>query len=150
MFVDQDEINALLSQASELQADAAAELKGAAATAAATSTAVAEPRPATTRAAAARTVSVLYHKAPSSVRRLLRLKVPVIVRLANRMMPVSRIRRLSAGAIIEFSKSVEHDLSLHVRNHLIGRGTAVKIGEYFGLRVTAIDSPAERVQSMGD
>jgi flagellar motor switch/type III secretory pathway protein FliN len=83
------------------------------------------------------------------LRRLLKLRVPVIVQLARRLMSISAVRDLSVGAIIEFEKSVEDQLDLLANNRLIGHGSCVKCGENFGLRVTAICSQPERIRSLG-
>jgi len=83
------------------------------------------------------------------LQRILRLRVPVIVQLATRRMPIGAVRELSAGAIVEFDKSVEDSLDLLVNNRLIGGGCCVKVGENFGLQITRICDPAERVRSLG-
>ena len=83
------------------------------------------------------------------LQRILRIRVPVIVRLARRTMPIAGVRALSVGAIIEFEKSVAEPLDLLVNNRLIGRGRCVKIGEHFGLGLTAICDQAQRVRSLG-
>ncbi|MDX2199995.1 MAG: FliM/FliN family flagellar motor switch protein [Phycisphaerae bacterium] len=85
----------------------------------------------------------------SDVSRLMRLRVSVIVQLARRPLPVSKIRSLSVGAIIEFDRPVETWLDLLIRNHRIGAGEAVKVGENFGLRVLEIAPKRERITSMG-
>ncbi len=84
------------------------------------------------------------------VRRVLRVKVPVIVQLAQRNMPIATARELAVGAIIEFEKSVEEDLELMVNNRRIGFGTCVKVGENFGLRVSRIATRRQRVESLGN
>src|SRR4051812_43500327 len=43
------------------------------------------------------------------IARILKVRVPVIVRLARRLLPIATIRTLSNGAILEFEKSVEDD-----------------------------------------
>jgi flagellar motor switch protein FliN/FliY len=70
--------------------------------------------------------------------RILRLEVPIIVKLAERKLSVNEVMRLGAGAIIEFLKSSEEPLQLLVNNKAIGLGEAVKVGENFGLRITQI------------
>ena len=75
--------------------------------------------------------------------RVLRLQVPVVVRLAERKMPLSEVMRLGAGAIIEFVKSSSDPLDLLVNNKPVGRGETVKVGENFGLRVTRIGDVAK-------
>lgn len=86
---------------------------------------------------------------PHDVSRLLRLRVPVIVQLARRRMPIGEVRSLSLGSILEFERSVEDPLDLTINNQLVGHGTCVKVGENFGLRVTDVCDPAQRVRSMG-
>lgn len=142
MIIDQDEIEALLSQADELKEDAEQ-------TADTSAAAAEQVTQAAAQIAQQQGPSELYKHASPEVRRILRVRVPVLVQLATKPMPVSTIRRLSAGAIIEFEKSVEEDLELYVRNRKIGDGNAVKVGEHFGLRITEIDSRAERIKSLG-
>lgn len=81
--------------------------------------------------------------------RIQKLRVPVIVRLAQRQMAISHIRGLSIGAIIEFEKSVEEPLDLLVNNRQVGRGVCVKVGENFGVQLTEIADRPQRVRSLG-
>jgi|YNPBryantNP2012_1023418.scaffolds.fasta_scaffold12877_3 flagellar motor switch protein FliN/FliY len=81
--------------------------------------------------------------------RILRLKVPVIVQLAQRPMSIATVRNLSVGSILEFNKSVDEELDLLIANRRIGRGNCVKVGENFGLRITQICDKAQRIRSMG-
>lgn len=82
------------------------------------------------------------------VDRILKLKVPVIVRLAQKKMPVSEIMRLSLGSVLEFDQSVDEPLKLLVNNSVVGEGEAVKVGEKFGLRVTQIGDVHERIDAL--
>jgi flagellar motor switch protein FliN/FliY len=83
------------------------------------------------------------------VGRILRLNVPVIVKLAERKLSLSEVMRLGAGAIIEFSKSSEEPLELLINNKVIAVGEAVKIGENFGLRITQVGDVKQLIESMG-
>jgi flagellar motor switch protein FliN len=85
----------------------------------------------------------------SELGRILRLKVPIIVKLAQRKLNVSEVMRLGAGAIIEFSKSSDEPLELMINNKVIGVGEAVKVGENFGLRVTQIGDIKHIIESLG-
>jgi flagellar motor switch protein FliN/FliY len=76
--------------------------------------------------------------AKDELARILRLHVPLIVKLAERKLSVAEVMRLGAGAIIEFSKSSEEPLELMVSNKAIGVGETVKVGENFGIRITQI------------
>ncbi len=87
--------------------------------------------------------------ATPELERILRLQVPVIVKLAERKLLLSEVMRLGVGAIIEFMKSSEEPLQLLINNKPIGVGEAVKIGENFGLRITQIGDIKQVIQSLG-
>lgn len=87
---------------------------------------------------------------PGELQRILRLEVPVIVRLAERKLNMSEVMRLGTGAIIEFFKASDEPLELLINNKVIGAGEAVKVGENFGLRITAIGDVKSVIRSMGD
>lgn len=83
------------------------------------------------------------------VRRILGLRMPISVTLAEREMPLRAVLEITMGTIIEFDVPVDAELSLSVANRAIGKGYAVKSGENFGLRVTRIGSIHERIDAMG-
>ncbi len=86
---------------------------------------------------------------PSELQRILKLEVPVIVKLAERKLLLSEVMRLGVGAIIEFIKSNDEPLQLLINNKAIGVGEAVKVGENFGLRITQIGDIKQIIQSLG-
>jgi flagellar motor switch protein FliN/FliY len=81
---------------------------------------------------------------------VLRLEVPVIVRLGERTLSVGEVLDLAPGAIIELPKNVEDELDLLVNNKQVGTGVAVKIGENFGLRITYLGDVRVRIAALGD
>lgn len=85
----------------------------------------------------------------SNIERILKLEVPVIVRLAERVMPLQEVVNLCTGAIIEFDKPSDSELDLMINNKCIGNGQAVKVGENFGLRINHVGSVQERIKAMG-
>jgi flagellar motor switch protein FliN len=85
----------------------------------------------------------------SELAAVLRLEVPVIVRLGERRMPLREVLALVPGSIIELPKSAEAELDLLVNNKQIGVGAAVKVGENFGLRITYLGDVRQRIQAMG-
>jgi flagellar motor switch protein FliN/FliY len=87
---------------------------------------------------------------PAELQRILRLEVPVIVKLAERRLMLSEVMRLGTGAIIEFFKSSDEPLELLINNKVIGVGETVKVGENFGLRITHIGDLRQVIQSMGE
>ncbi len=86
---------------------------------------------------------------PQRVRRILKLSVPLVVRLARRPMSVREILRIDPGTILEFDRTVDCELDLMINNCRIGSGIAVKVGENFGLRITRIGDVEQRICSLG-
>lgn len=85
---------------------------------------------------------------PGYCRSLLRIKVPVIVTLAAKKQPIGRIVELGTGSIIQFDKSCEEMLALHVADQAVAEGEAVKVGDKFGIRVTSLVVPGERFKAV--
>ena len=73
---------------------------------------------------------------------ILELEVPLIVQIASRTMPIREVIELEHGSIIEFPRSADEELEILVNNKPVGQGTAVKVGENFGIRISAIGSLA--------
>lgn len=84
-----------------------------------------------------------------TVARILSLEVPIIVRLGQRQMPLGEVMSLIPGAIIELPKSADEELDLLVNNKAIGSGTAVKVGENFGLKIAHIGDVRDRIAALG-
>jgi flagellar motor switch protein FliN/FliY len=81
--------------------------------------------------------------------RIMRMQVPVIVKLAERKLAMSEVLRLGVGSIIEFVKSNDEPLQLMISNKTIAVGEAVKVGENFGLRIKQIGTMKQLVAALG-
>lgn len=64
-------------------------------------------------------------------------------------MPLGDILAIIPGAIIELPKAADEELDLLVNNKPIGSGTAVKVGENFGIRISYVGNVAERIAALG-
>ena len=84
----------------------------------------------------------------TEIETILKLTVPVIVRVGERTMSFYDVLALGPGAIVELNKSANSELKLLVNNQEIGAGMAVKVGENFGIRVEDIGDPRDRVEAM--
>lgn len=88
---------------------------------------------------------------PTSDRNLnLILDIPlkVSVELGRTKMPVSELLNLTQGSVIELNKLAGEPMEVYVNDKLIARGEAVVVNEKFGVRLTDIISPAERVEQL--
>lgn len=81
---------------------------------------------------------------PPYAKSLLKIQVPVKVNLAESKVTVSRVLELGPGTILQFQKSCEETLTLEAGDQQIAVGEAVKVGDKFGLWITAIAMPDER------
>lgn len=86
---------------------------------------------------------------PTKKEHLTRLEVPVIVELGRRTMKLRDVMNLLPGAIVDLDKDAESELDLLVNNEIVASGTAVKVGENFGIRVSAVGTPRQRAAAHG-
>jgi len=80
---------------------------------------------------------------------ILKIEVPVVVRLGERKLRLSEVLDLAPGSIVELPQRAEDELSILINNREIGLGHAVKIGENFGVRVTFVGDVAARLEALG-
>ncbi len=85
---------------------------------------------------------------PTDVQTILKLSVPVIVQIGRRHMSLDAVLDLAPGAIVELPKSADDKLDLLVNNKTIACGTAVKVGENFGIRVEVTGTARQRIEAM--
>jgi len=83
------------------------------------------------------------------IKSILSLEVPFVVVLGERSVLVHDIGKWCPGSIIEFGKEAEEDLEIRINNKSIGLGSAVKIGENFGIQINYIGNPKNRIEAMG-
>ncbi len=86
---------------------------------------------------------------PARLQEVLTLEVPLIVQIAECQMPLGGVLDLVPGAIVELGKPADEELEVRVNNKVIGLGTAVKVGENFGIRLTYIGNVLDRIASLG-
>ena len=89
------------------------------------------------------------HSKYAEIQRILRLHVPVIVKLAERKFSCSEVLRMQVGSILEFNKASEEPLELMINNKSIAIGEAVKVGENFGIKLIQIGDVKSIIQSLG-
>lgn len=62
---------------------------------------------------------------------------------------ISELLQLGQGSVLELSKLAGEPMDIFVNQRLIARGEVVVVNEKFGVRLTDIVSPAERVNKLG-
>tara|TARA_B100000674_G_C37925890_1_gene955566 strand:+ start:262 stop:1533 length:1272 start_codon:yes stop_codon:yes gene_type:complete len=72
----------------------------------------------------------------------------ITVELGRAKMPIGEILELVNGSIVELNKQAGEAVELYVQGKLIARGEVVIIDENFGIRITSIVSPQERLTTV--
>ncbi len=93
------------------------------------------------------------HHLPRFTRSLLRIEIPMSVKIVSAKRPISKLLEIGPGSILQFEKNCEAPLILEANNEPIAEGTAIRIGDRFGLQISEILMPKERfwtVQPPGD
>lgn len=79
---------------------------------------------------------------------ILDIPLRVTVELGRTKMPVSELLNLTQGSVIELTKLAGEPMEVLVNDKLIARGEAVVVNEKFGVRLTDIISPTERIEQL--
>ncbi|MBW1795386.1 MAG: flagellar motor switch protein FliN [Deltaproteobacteria bacterium] len=80
---------------------------------------------------------------------ILDIPLQVSVELGRTHMLVNDLLQLGQGSVVELTKSAGEPMEIFVNGKLFARGEAVVVNEKFGVRLTDVISPAERVKSLG-
>ena len=79
---------------------------------------------------------------------ILDIPLKVTVELGRSKMAIREILQLGQGSVIELSKFAGEPLEVLVNEKLIARGEVVVVNEKFGIRLTDIISPVERIEQL--
>lgn len=79
---------------------------------------------------------------------ILDIPLRVTVELGRSKMVVSELLNLGQGSVIELNKLAGEPMEILVNDKLVARGEAVVVNEKFGVRLTDIISPKERVEQL--
>lgn len=85
---------------------------------------------------------------PANLDMVLDIRLVATARLGRVDMPIGEILALGPGSIIEVGHLVDEPVELLINDRLIARGDVVVVDEKFGLRITEIISPTERIRSL--
>ncbi|PKK84419.1 MAG: flagellar motor switch protein FliN [candidate division Zixibacteria bacterium HGW-Zixibacteria-1] len=79
---------------------------------------------------------------------LMDVELPVSIELGRTRMNISDILSLGPGSIVELDKLVGEPVDLLVNQKKVARGEVVVVEENFGLRITQLISPEERLKNL--
>lgn len=81
---------------------------------------------------------------------LMDINLPVSIELGRTRMSISEILALGPGSVVELNKLAGEPVDLLVNYKTVARGEVVVIDENFGVRITNLISPEERLKALGE
>jgi flagellar motor switch protein FliN/FliY len=79
---------------------------------------------------------------------ILDIPLEVTVEMGRTKMLINDLLQIGQGSVIELNRLAGEPLDIMINNKLIARGEVVVVSEKFGIRITDIVSPLERVKRL--
>jgi len=79
---------------------------------------------------------------------LLDIPVEITVQLGATRMPIRELLQLGQGSVVELTKLAGEPMEILANSKIIAKGEVVVVNEKFGVRLTDIISPSERLTQL--
>lgn len=79
---------------------------------------------------------------------LMDIKLQLTVELGRTELPIKKVLELTRGSIIELEKIAGEPVELYANGKLVAHGEVVVIEDNFGLRITSITEPEDRLKGI--
>jgi flagellar motor switch protein FliN/FliY len=80
---------------------------------------------------------------------LLDIPLEISIELGRTNMLINDLLKLGQGSVIELTKEAGDTLEILANNRLIAKGDVVVVNKKYGIRLTEVISPVERVEKLG-
>lgn len=79
---------------------------------------------------------------------ILDVSVTLSLEVGRARVPIRNLLQLNQGSVIELERGAGEPLDVYVNNTLIAHGEVVVVNDRFGVRLTDVVSPAERIRRL--
>ena len=79
---------------------------------------------------------------------VLDIDLPLVVRFARTSMSIRALSTLGPGSIVDMERSPDEPVQVLVGEHVIARGEVVVVGGHYGVRITDVVSPGDRMRGL--
>jgi flagellar motor switch protein FliN/FliY len=86
--------------------------------------------------------------AGNDINMILDIPVQLTVELGRTRIPIKHILQLAQGSVVELDALAGEPMDVLVNGYLIAQGEVVVVNDKFGIRLTDIVTPAERVRKL--
>lgn len=115
--------------------------------------ALTEPAPAEAAPAGSRVFAPLQggtesNIAPGDITRVLGVPVQLTAELGRTRITIKNLLQLSQGSVVELDGLAGQPMDIFINGYLIAQGEVVVVNDKFGIRLTDIVTPSERIQKL--
>jgi flagellar motor switch protein FliN len=93
-------------------------------------------------------VSAAAHVSPGDIDRVMDVPVQLTAELGRTRITIKNLLALSPGSVVELDGLAGEPMDVFINGYLIAQGEVVVVNEKFGIRLTDIVMPAERIQKL--
>ncbi len=79
---------------------------------------------------------------------ILDVPVTLAMEVGRTQISIRNLMQLNQGSVVELDRAAGEPLDVYVNNTLVAHGEVVVVNEKFGIRLTDVISPAERVRKL--
>jgi len=87
---------------------------------------------------------------PQNIDLLMDVDLPISIELGRTKMSISDILALGPGSVVELNKLAGEPVDLLVNSKTVAKGEVVVVEENFGLRITQLMTPEERLKALAE
>ena len=80
---------------------------------------------------------------------LLDIPLEITIELGRTKMLINDLLKLGQGSVIELAKEAGDTLEILANNRLVAKGDVVVVNKKYGIRLTEVISPVERLEKLG-
>jgi flagellar motor switch protein FliN len=88
------------------------------------------------------------HAAGNDINMILDIPVQLTVELGRTRIPIKHILQLAQGSVVELEAMAGEPMDVLVNGYLIAQGEVVVVNDKFGIRLTDIVTPSERMRRL--
>ncbi|MCJ8501299.1 flagellar motor switch protein FliN [Desulfatitalea alkaliphila] len=85
---------------------------------------------------------------PNNLDFILDIPLEISVELGRTRMMIHDLLKLGQGSVIELTKNAGETLEIMANNRLIAKGDVVVVNDKYGIRLTEVISPVERLEKL--
>ena len=92
--------------------------------------------------------SLVVENGQNNLEVILDIPLEITIELGRTSMVVNDLLKLAQGSVIELSKMAGETLEILANQRLVAKGEVVAVNDKYGVRLTEIVTPVERLESL--